>query len=94
MSVSTEGPRTPYEVYCHHCKTSFAMGTRNCIHCGARLGRQTRIPVALQNPTTHNEVIEEEELATRGSRFSPTTILWLGLALFGAIYRACSGGTG
>jgi hypothetical protein len=31
-------PTTPYEVRCHRCQCSFAPGTRNCVHCGERLG--------------------------------------------------------
>lgn len=30
---------SPYEVYCEHCRVSFPVGTRSCIHCGARIGR-------------------------------------------------------
>ena len=33
-----EGPQTPFEVYCHHCQASFAVGTKRCLHCGRRLG--------------------------------------------------------
>jgi hypothetical protein len=28
----------PYEVRCEACKCSFAVGTKQCVHCGARLG--------------------------------------------------------
>ena len=31
---------TYFEVRCERCKTSFAPGTRQCIHCGAALGRR------------------------------------------------------
>jgi hypothetical protein len=27
-----------YEVRCHACNTSFAPGTKKCVHCGAPLG--------------------------------------------------------
>jgi hypothetical protein len=29
---------SPYEVRCESCKTSFAAGTKTCVHCGRRLG--------------------------------------------------------
>jgi ribosomal protein L37E len=31
---------TYFEVRCERCKTSFALGTRNCVHCGGALGRR------------------------------------------------------
>jgi len=34
-----DGPRTPFEVFCHNCRVTFAAGTKNCVHCGARLAR-------------------------------------------------------
>jgi hypothetical protein len=36
--VNVDQP-SPYEVYCEHCRVSFPVGTRSCIHCGARIGR-------------------------------------------------------
>ena len=32
-----EGPQTPFEVYCAHCKVTFPIGTRQCLHCGGRV---------------------------------------------------------
>ena len=31
---------THFEVRCERCKTSFAPGTKQCIHCGGALGRR------------------------------------------------------
>ena len=31
---------THYEVRCERCKTSFAPGTKQCVHCGGPLGRR------------------------------------------------------
>jgi hypothetical protein len=31
---------TYFEVRCERCKTSFAAGTKQCIHCGGALGRR------------------------------------------------------
>jgi hypothetical protein len=34
-------PETTYaEVRCERCKTSFAPGTKQCVHCGGALGRR------------------------------------------------------
>ncbi len=34
-------PETTYlEVRCERCKTSFAPGTKQCIHCGGAIGRR------------------------------------------------------
>ena len=35
-------PGPDFEVYCYSCQTSFAAGTRNCIHCGNRIGKRQR----------------------------------------------------
>jgi hypothetical protein len=31
---------THYEVRCERCETSFAPGTKQCIHCGGAIGRR------------------------------------------------------
>jgi len=31
---------TQFEVRCERCKTSFAIGTKQCIHCGGAIGRR------------------------------------------------------
>lgn len=38
-----EGARTPYEVYCFHCRVTFPAEARRCLHCGGPLfGRGER----------------------------------------------------
>jgi hypothetical protein len=65
---------TPYEIYCHHCRVTFALGTKSCIHCGGRLARRDagagmRTPPAEAfEPTPVGEIFEpgndpEAELA-------------------------------
>ena len=39
MSVSSL-----YEVRCEACRVSFPLGTKTCLHCGGRLGKQPRQP--------------------------------------------------
>jgi hypothetical protein len=31
-----------YEVRCTHCEVSFPPGTKQCLHCGGRIGRRLR----------------------------------------------------
>jgi hypothetical protein len=31
---------TQFEVRCERCKTSFALGTKQCVHCGGAIGRR------------------------------------------------------
>ena len=89
--MPTEGPRTPYEVYCNRCRVSFAGGTRRCIHCGDRLARsriqpELLLPPALEAP----QELAEEEISRRGSRISPISILWIVAALAVGLQRACA----
>ena len=91
METHVRGPQTPFEVYCYGCQSSFAVGTRRCVHCGGRLGSERMLPPAGTRPSIQDREIVEEELPTRG-RFSPLTALWLVLALGAAAYRACTGG--
>ena len=89
--MQTEGPRTPFEVYCSRCRVSFASGTKQCIHCGDRLARnrvqpELRLPPALEAP----QELAEEGVSGRGSRISPVSILWIVAALAVGLQRACT----
>jgi hypothetical protein len=88
--MDASSPGTPYEVNCEHCRVSFALGTRRCLHCGEALGRKPRkllIPV----PPGHEEVLVEEDLPNKRGGFSPLTFVWLLLLLGGYLYRSCGG---
>ena len=38
-----EGAQTPYEVYCFHCRVTYPVEARRCLHCGGPLfGRGER----------------------------------------------------
>lgn len=83
----TEGPQTPYEVYCDNCRVTFAAGTPRCIHCGQRLGgRASRAEPALGGPMP-DEVGE----ASLGRRLGGIS-LWVLLALGAALSRMCGEG--
>jgi hypothetical protein len=32
-----QGTASPYEVFCHHCRVTFPVEARRCIHCGGPL---------------------------------------------------------
>ena len=88
--MQQDGPRTPYEVYCQGCHVSFAAGTKNCIHCGARLDKQ-RYRARLELPTGSEEIRVDDAGTRRSSRFSPLTLVWVALLVAGYLYRSCSG---
>ncbi len=89
--MQTQGPRTPYEVYCNRCRVSFAPGTKRCIHCGDRLARSRVQPELLIPPSLEaSQELPEEEISRRRSRFSPISILWIVAALAVGIQRACA----
>jgi hypothetical protein len=89
---------SPFEVLCHDCHVTFALGTKQCLHCGGRLApRGDTRPIArpdlaeLLEPIGAPEtVIVEEE--TRGRwrlPISPVTLLWLVLIAGSVAQRAC-----
>lgn len=93
VRMQVEGSQSAYEVFCRRCQVSFPIGTRSCFHCGTRLGRER--PEArgqearrLAAPPRVDE-LSEEEIAPRGRFLSPFTMMWLLLALAGALYRQC-----
>ncbi len=75
-----------YEVRCHRCNTSFALGTRRCVHCGGRLGRQARMEI----PARPDALGEEEQLS--GPSRAIRAMVWaisLTIALAGTLFRMC-----
>ncbi len=90
--IGLEGttPAHVYEVRCQSCNTSFPPGTRRCIHCGERIGRQRPVEAGLPIPFEGGE--PEEELSG-GS--AARTGLWVATALIamaGSFFRMCQGG--
>ena len=89
-----EGPQTPYEVYCHHCHTSFAAGTRTCVHCGNRIGSVRRGPASGPIPDVFDPEAEAEaeELSrlSMGRRLGGLA-MWVLLAIGATLLRFCEG---
>ena len=79
-----------YEVRCLHCNTSFAPGTRRCIHCGERIGRLPDLRLGLPFPP---DGAEPDEGMPTGS--AARTGLWAVtavIAMAGSFFRMCQGG--
>jgi len=87
---------TSFEAWCPRCKVSWAPGTRTCVHCG---GRVTPSRTAVAAPPFSREIdgaeppSPSEEAASRPV-VRPLRIgvamLWLIVALAGAIVRHCA----
>ena len=81
---------TKYEIRCYRCDTSFAPGTRQCVHCGHRLGRTP--PLEVFGPELQTPGGEEElELRTTPAR----GVIWIVsalVALAGSMLRMCQPG--
>ena len=84
-------PAHLYEVRCASCNVSFPPGTRRCIHCGGRIGRQLRVEAGLPLPVEEGEEPEEEMpggSAARAGIWAVTAII----AMAGSLFRMCQGG--
>lgn len=88
--MQVEGPQTPFEVFCRRCQVSFPVGTRRCLHCGGRVDRERFAPPpgASEQEEQFMEEFGEAEMP-RGRFLSPFTVIWLLLAVAGALYRQC-----
>ncbi|HJO23857.1 MAG: hypothetical protein QF890_00580 [Myxococcota bacterium] len=86
-----DGPRTPFEVFCHNCRVTFAAGTKHCIHCGARLSGSRNRPT-VEMPPDSKEFEIKSERPKRSLPFSPMTLLWVILLLGAGLQRACHPG--
>jgi len=93
---------TAYEVRCPGCDVTFPPGTRQCIHCGSRIGRPRLLGGSgeLQSfeggdpfPESHAPESDTEPSGGRGLRIG-FTLVWLVLAVVTAAMRACQGGNG
>ncbi len=83
-----------YEVRCEHCQASFAPGTRQCVHCGRRLGRGRRHAAVPTSPVdmhleleTEPEEVEIKRRSAMGSIFTTVTVA---LAILASLYRSCT----
>ena len=80
-----------FSVRCAQCETTFALGTKRCVHCGGPLGKG--LVAALQAAGDHQplpgaiDAEEEEEVSTR--RSSKAWIVWAFLAIAISIMRQC-----
>lgn len=86
-----EGPQTPFEVYCYHCKVTHPAGTRRCVHCGGPVGPRGAAKM-LTGPGPAGEVEVEDPTELPTGRRLATMSLWMLLALGAAAYRVCAGG--
>lgn len=102
-----EESQTPYEVYCHNCHTSFAVGTRKCVHCGNRIGSVRRgpagglIPIpdtlhpeSAQPNDPHQEGEVDEGIGPSLARRLGGLGIWILLALGATVMRMCEGSGG
>jgi hypothetical protein len=91
-------PTAAYEVWCDHCQTSFAAGTKRCIHCGERLARQRlqrtlRAPRAdelVDLPSEVDDLLIEDDLPKKKSTISPLTLVWIAVLIGGYLFQLCS----
>jgi hypothetical protein len=97
--MRTEVLQTPFEVRCQHCRVTFPVGTRSCLHCGRRIsGRRGQLVTGLPATATPGGVEDEQVLLEEGmprpagGMLSPRVWLWLLLAAAVGIQRACYGG--
>jgi len=97
-----------YEVRCHQCNVSFPPETKRCVHCGARTSAQpppgARLVQVMEGAgeapgsalERNRRAQEQGELEAEMEGRSPfrfgSTGLWIALALFAGIMRACFGG--
>jgi hypothetical protein len=59
---------TQFEVRCERCKTSFAIGTKQCIHCGGAIGRRL---LAFDTPGGAGATAPGDDLRVGGADAQP-----------------------
>lgn len=104
--MPTHVPRmAAYEVRCERCSVSFPPETRRCMHCGGPTSRARPEVVSGGQVVIHRqggpEALGPEELAgadpestSRTPLRIATGLVWILVAVGGALYRACTGGAG
>jgi hypothetical protein len=94
-----EGARTPYEVYCFHCRVTFPAEARRCLHCGGPLfGEGQRAVVGapsapVSRPMPTGEEADDESPVMMVRRFGGLAI-WAIVALAAVVQTLCHGGPG
>jgi hypothetical protein len=91
-----EGARTPYEVYCFHCRVTFPAEARRCLHCGGPLfGPGERAGVGAVIAPTAGPAAPGEEAdegpALLVRRFGGLAI-WAIVAIAAVVQTLCHGG--
>ena len=98
-----DGAQTAFEVYCQNCQTSFAAGTKRCVHCGGRTGGARPVagmahPGQIQTrpgtaPPLDAEIEEADEAPVEMSlgRRLGGLVIWVVLVLGATIMRLCEG---
>ena len=79
-----------FEVRCERCRTSFAPGTKQCLHCGGAIGRRLlgfEMPGSLGGRTRAEPDSEPASADARGKFFR---VAMLVLVVISAIVRACA----
>jgi hypothetical protein len=93
-----QGARTPYEVYCFHCRVTFPAEARRCLHCGGPLfgsGERPGAATSLTPPGPGMPIPRDEDaeegpgLAVR--RFGQLAI-WAIVALAAVLQNVCNRG--
>ena len=81
-----------YEIRCTHCDTSFAPGTKNCVHCGRRIGGRLAEVLGAGGQSEHlpGRIEEVEETEMPGSGRSPVWVLTALFLVASAVLRTCA----
>ena len=82
----------PYEVRCERCKTSFAVGTTRCVHCGGPIGRRVIALEALRGARGGRGAASDAGAeSSAGRAVSLARLVMIALVVGIAIVRACLG---
>ncbi len=94
--MRAQATTTPFEVYCNRCGVTFAAENRRCLHCGSclhrdRVARDMVLPPEIEiESMVEVEAVEPEP--TRRRLVSARSGIWILLAVWYAVNRACTGG--
>ena len=93
-------PTQAFEVWCNTCQTSFAAGTKRCIHCGERLSKQrsrrsrarlsARIEDQVALPPEIDDVLVEDQEPQKKPGLSPMTAVWIAIFVGGYLFQLCA----